>query len=93
VVTSISAAGGVGQIAFNWTAPNSANYTAARIYTNTLNSFTGATLRRTEYGPPATADSFTVTGLAAGTYYGFVEAINASGVAAAAVATGAKTVT
>lgn len=93
VVTGVSATGGAGQIAFNWTAPNSANYAAARIYTNTVNSFSGATLRRTEYGPPATVDSYTVTGLTAGTYYGFVEAINASGIAATAVATGAKTVT
>ncbi|EPE95705.1 hypothetical protein [Rhizobium grahamii] len=93
VVSSVAATGGAGQIAFSWVAPNSANYAAARIYTNTTNSMTGATLRRTEYGPPATADSFTVTGLSAGTYYGFVEAINASGVAATAVATGAKTVT
>ncbi|MEZ2132459.1 MULTISPECIES: hypothetical protein [unclassified Sinorhizobium] len=93
VATGVSATGGAGQITFNWTAPNSANYGAARIYTNTVNSFTGATLRATEYGPPSLADSNVVTGLAAGTYYGFVEAINRSGVPAAAVATGAKTVT
>ncbi len=93
IVTGLSATGGAGQIAFSWTAPNSPNYSAARIYTNTVNSFSGATLRRTEYGPPASPDSYTVTGLSAGTYYGFVEAINASGIAAAPVATGAKTVT
>ncbi|EPE98621.1 hypothetical protein [Rhizobium grahamii] len=93
VATGVSATGGVGQIAFNWTAPNSANYVAARIYTNSTNTMTGATLRATEYGPPSSADSRTITGLAAGTYFGFVEAINASGTPATAVATGSKTVT
>jgi hypothetical protein len=93
IATSVSATGGVGQIAFNWTAPNSANYVAARLYTNTTNTMVGATLRGTEYGPPSSADSRTITGLTAGTYYGFVEAINASGTPATAVATGAKTVT
>jgi hypothetical protein len=90
---SVAAIGGSGQISFSWTAPNSANYAAARIYTSGTNSFVGATLRGTEYGPPSSADSRVITGLAAGTYYGFVEAINASGVPAPAVATGAKTVT
>jgi hypothetical protein len=92
-VTGVSATGGAGQIAFNWTAPNSANYVASRIYTNTTNSFSGATLRATEYGPPSSADSRVITGLAAGTYYGFVEAINGSGIAATAQPTGSKTVT
>jgi hypothetical protein len=93
VVTLGTVTGGAGQISFAWTAPNSANYSAARIYTNSVNSFTGATLRATEYGPPSSADSRVVTGLAAGTYFGFIEAINASGTPAAPVATGAKTVT
>ena len=89
----VSEIGGAGQIAFAWTAPNSPNYAATRIYTNSTNTFVGATLRATECGTPSSADSRTVTGLTAGTYYGFVEAINASGIAATAVATGARTVT
>lgn len=93
IVTGVSATGGAGQITFDWTAPNSPNYGAARIYTNSTNTFVGATLRATEYGPPSFADTRIVTGLAAGTYYGFIEAINRSGVPASAVATGAKTVT
>lgn len=93
IVTGVSATGGAGQIAFSWTAPNSANYTAARLYTNSTNTFVGATLRGTEYGPPSSADSRVITGLTAGTYYGFVEAINGSGVPATAQPTGAKTVT
>lgn len=88
VVTGASATGGVGQGSFNWTAPNSPNYAAAQIYINTVNSFSGATLMATEYGPANIADSRVVTGLTAGTKYGFIRAINTSGVAAAAVSTG-----
>jgi hypothetical protein len=93
VVTGASATGGVGQGTFNWTAPNSANYSAARIYINTVNSFSGSTLVATEYGAPSAADSRIVTGLTAGVKYGFIEAINASGVAATAVASGSFVVT
>lgn len=84
---------GAGQASFTWTAPNSANYAAARIYVNTTNTMTGATLVATEYGPPNLSDGKVVTGLGAGTKYGFVVAINSSGVPATAVATGAFTVT
>lgn len=93
VVTGASLAGGAGQATFTWTAPNSANYFASRLYLNAVNSFSGSTLVATEYGSPAAADSRIVSGLAAGTYYGFIVAINSSGVQAAAVATGSATVT
>lgn len=93
VVTGASIVGGAGQVTFNWTAPNSSNYFAARLYLNTTNSMTGAVLAATEYGAPAAADSRVVTGLSAGVRYGFIVAINASGVAASAVATGSATVT
>ena len=91
-VTSPSIAGGAGQVTFNWMAPNSPNYFASRLYLNTTNSFTGATLMATEYGAAAANDARTVTGLTAGTRYGFIVSINASGVPAAAVATGPATV-
>lgn len=93
VVTAVSVTPGVGEAEFNWTAPNSANYYAARIYINTVNTFGTATLVATEYGPPSAVDLRAVTGLAAGAYYGWVVAINPSGVAAAEVATGTFTVT
>jgi hypothetical protein len=93
VVTSPSLVGGVGQVTFNWTAPNSANYFASRLFLNTVNSMTGATLVGTEYGSPAAPDSRLINGLTAGSYFGFIVAINTSGVAAAAVATGSATVT
>ncbi|MGM4909115.1 hypothetical protein [Rhizobium sp. 768_B6_N1_8] len=93
VVTGAGVAGGSGQATFSWAAPNSPNYGAARIYINTVNSFSGVTLVGTEYGAPSTADSRLISGLSAGTKYGFIEAINRSGVPAPAVATGAFTVT
>ncbi|MCZ4092372.1 hypothetical protein [Sinorhizobium psoraleae] len=78
---------------FDWTAPNSSNYFASRLYLNTSNNFATATLVATEYGAAAANDARTVTGLAAGTYYGWIEAINPSGKPAAAVATGSAIVT
>ncbi|MGO7922017.1 hypothetical protein ACC755_22955 [Rhizobium ruizarguesonis] len=93
VVTGAAATGGAGQASYSWTAPNSANYAGVRLYINAVNSFAGSTLVGTEYGPPNLADGKVITGLTAGTKYGFVVSINASGTAAAAVATGAFTVT
>lgn len=85
--------GGAGQISFSWTAPNSPNYHAARIYLNSTNSFSGATLQAVEFGAPNTSDSRVVSGLPAGVWYGFITASNSSGVESAPVPTGAKTVT
>ncbi len=93
VVTGADLTGGAGQVQFDWTAPNSPNYFAARLYLNTSNTTVGATLVATEYGAAAANDARIVTGLAANTYYGFIVAINPSGVAAAPVATGSAIVT
>lgn len=92
-VTGVSGAGGAGQITFDWTAPNSANYRAARLYWSATDDFGTATLAATEYGAPNAADSREVSGISAGTRYGWVVAINGSGVEANPVATGAITVT
>lgn len=93
IATGVSGTGGSGQATINWTAPNSANYAAARIYRHTAAVFGSATLIATEYGPANTADSYVNTGLAAGTYYYWVVAANASGVGATEQPTGAVTVT
>ena len=94
VVTGVSVTGGAGQASFSWVAPNSPNYFAVRLYINTTNSFSGATLvDPPEYGPPNIGDSRLVAGLTAGVKYGFLVSINASGVASAPVSTGAFTVT
>ncbi|MGW9230559.1 hypothetical protein ACWGPT_06745 [Pseudorhizobium sp. NPDC055634] len=92
-VTGAAVSAGAGQANFSWVAPNSSNYSAVRIYVNTTNSFSGATLVATEYGPPNIADGRVVTGLTAGTKYGWLVAINSSGVAAGEVATGSFVVT
>ncbi|PDT79948.1 hypothetical protein [Sinorhizobium sp. BJ1] len=78
---------------FGWTAPNSSNYFACRIYINTVNDLGTATLAATEYGPPSATDLRVVTSLAAGTYYGWLRSINPSGIPGTAVATGSFVVT
>lgn len=93
VVHTVSATGGVGEIDIDWIAPNSANYVATRIYLNSADDFGTATLVATEFGAPSATDGRVVIGLAAGTYYGWLVAINGSGVEASPVATGAVTVT
>lgn len=94
VVTAVTATGGVGQVTLGWTAPNSANYAGAKLYWNTVNTFSSATAVSTpEYGSPGLVDSRIVTGISAGTRFAWVASINRAGVAAAPVATGAFTVT
>jgi hypothetical protein len=92
-VTGVAGTGGAGQVEIEWTAPNSANYVGARIYLSATNDFGAATLEATEYGAPNTTDSRTITGQSAGTVYGWVVAINGSGIEATPIATGAMTVT
>lgn len=88
----VAASGGDDQITYGWTAPNSANYRGVRIYQNSVDDLTSATLVATEYGAPNQSDSRSISGLSAGTYYGWVRAINASGIASDAVSTGPITV-
>lgn len=92
VVTGASLTGGVSEVIFDWTAPNSSNFFAVRCYLNTVNDFSTSVLVATEYGAPAATDSRTVTGIVAGTYYGFLVAINASGVPSSNVGTGSAVV-
>lgn len=92
-VTDVEAFAGMGIVDLTWIAPSSANYFAARIYRHTVDSFGASTLVRTEFGSPSVADMWRDSGLAAGTYYYWIVAINGSGVAATEVATGAVVVT
>ncbi|WP_288430197.1 hypothetical protein [uncultured Agrobacterium sp.] len=92
-VTGATVTEGVGQALFEWTAPNSANYYACQIRIGTTNNINASTLVATEYGPPSAVDNRTVLGLSAGTYFGWLIAINPSGRAAAAVPVGSFTVT
>lgn len=91
-VTSANAVGGTGQATFTWRAPNSANYVGARLYWNTTNNFGTATYAGpVAYGAPNANDSATRS-ISAGTRYGWIVAVNGSGVAADPVPTGAFTV-
>lgn len=92
-VTEASAVGGAGEVTFHWTAPNSANYVGARLYLNGSDSISGATLVGIEYGAPNVVDSRVINSVPAGTWYGFIAAVNGSGVEATPAGTGAITVT
>lgn len=92
VIEDVNAVGGTAAVSLTWTAPNSPNYVAAHIRRNTSNVEAGAPVR-VEYGPPSLADAWQDTGLAAGDYYYWLRAANASGVESAPVAVGPITVT
>lgn len=93
-VENVVAIGGVGQVAMTWDSPNSGNYFAANIRRNTVNNEGAASVVRTEYGPASSADAWTDTALALGTYYYWLRSVNASGVeSTSSVATGAVVVT
>lgn len=92
-VVGVSATGGAGQIDIEWTAPNSGNYLATRVYGSTTNDFGSSSLLGVEFGAANASDEIEITGLSAGTYYLWLVAINGSSIAAAEVATGAIIVT
>lgn len=92
VAENVMGTGGVGTFQFDWTAPNSSNYFAARLYLGTTPDFGSATLVATEYGAANDTETRIFDSLAANTYYGWVVSINASGVAATEVGTGSVVV-
>jgi hypothetical protein len=85
---NVSATGGVGIVDLSWSDNNSSNYAGARIYRNTADDFSTATLVHTEYGPPNASDSYQDSGLIADDYYYWIVSINGSGVAATETAAG-----
>jgi len=91
-VTGAAATGYAGVAQFDFTTPASSNFAAARIYVNTINDPASATLVETKPGSPSTFYAH-VEALAAGSYYGWIEAINGSNLPASKVATGSFTVT
>ena len=72
-------------IILSWVTPNSANFAATRLYINSTDTLTGATLEATVYSAPSQAQSYTITGLDPGTYWVLATAVNGSGVASAPV--------
>jgi hypothetical protein len=93
VVTSVNKLGAAGQVTLGWTTPNSANFSRVVIRRNTVNNFGTSVTVKTVYGSPNTAYTTVDAGLAAGTYYYWISAANASAVEATAVATGSVVVT
>lgn len=92
-VTNVSATGDVGSVSIAFTSPNSGNYAATNVYRNSIDDEATATSIGSVFGSPNTAYQFDDSGLAAGSYWYFLKARNASGVEAAAVATGEVIVT
>lgn len=84
--------GGVGQASGAFTAPNSENYGATRLYRGTSANFSAATLIRTFNGAAGQATDFTDAGLPAGTYRYWIMAVNRSGYGDASSTTGPLTV-
>lgn len=91
-VVGVSATGGAGTVDIEWTAPNSGNYFATRVYGGTTNDFSASVLLAVEFGAPNAFDQLQITSLSAGTYYFWLSAINGSGIPATEVPTGAITV-
>ncbi|PZO78428.1 MAG: hypothetical protein DI629_12055 [Mesorhizobium amorphae] len=93
VVTDVSVLPGAGSAFIQWNAPGSPNYQATTIRRSTTNNPNTAALVRTEYGAPASSDSWTDSGRSPGTYYYWLRSRNASGAESAAVATGPVSIT
>lgn len=93
-VTGVSATGGTGEVALAWTTPNNANFsrTVIRRHTADVEGSAVPISGSPVYGPASTAMALDDTGLAAGTYYYWISAANASGVESSSVATGAVVV-
>jgi hypothetical protein len=91
--TGVSGTGGAGEADIDFTSPSDANYACMNIYRHTANVFASATFIGRVFGDPSTADTYTDTGLAAGTYYYWCVARNTVGDEATEVATGAVAVT
>lgn len=87
-VTGVSVTPGAGQVIYSWTAPNDANYAGARIYYNSVNSFsTASAFSPPIYGAAGAAFEVTKT-LSAGTWYSWIVPFNASNISGPSTATG-----
>ncbi len=91
VITSVIT-GVAGEVTINWTAPNSANYSRARILYNTVNNSSTASVSSPSEAGSANGSYGRTIHLAAGSYFGWVQSVNASGVAGNLVPTGSFTV-
>jgi hypothetical protein len=92
-VTEFSVTGGVGSATANWRNPISTNFSAVRLYRNTVNTFGTATQVGSDIPGALGATDSVVDTVAAGTYYYWMTTLSASSVEGAPVASGAVTVT
>ncbi|WP_377299664.1 hypothetical protein [Rhizobium sp. SGZ-381] len=80
-----------GEATVNWTAPNDALYTRARVYYNTVNNSSTATYASPSIAGSANGSYSKQILLSAGTWYAWVASVNASGVEGTRVPTGSFT--
>jgi hypothetical protein len=92
-VTAVSATGGVGVVNWAWTNPNAANFNHVKLMVNTTNTLTGAVQQGLIYGSANQSQTAIASGVAAGTYYGWVVSVSSSNIAGGAIATGSISVT
>lgn len=93
-ITDLIATPSTGQVELTWTQPTSSNAIGAQVLRNSTNNSGTATLVGTVYGSPEVDMAYTDVGLAAGTYYYWVAAVNGSNfVRSTLEATGAQVVT
>jgi len=93
IVTEVTKTGGSGLVTLGWRTPNSANFSRVVIRRNTVNNFGTSVTLPSVYGSANTLYTRNDAGLAAGTYYYWISAANASAIEASAVATGSVIVT
>ena len=90
----ISATGGTGQAVLDWRNSASANFDHIVLSRGTTTSFGAASAVGSPFaGAPGATEAYTNTGLAAGTYYYWITAFNASGAASNDVGPQSATVT
>lgn len=74
------AGGSAGEVDYSFTTANDANQASVRLYRGSTTTFGDATLITTIVAGANTADSYTETGVAAGTVYCWLAPVNGSGV-------------
>jgi hypothetical protein len=91
--TGFAVNGGVGQVMGAFTAPNTPNFSSAKLYRATSPDFTKAVVVKTFNGSPSQAFDWADAGLSPGSYTYWARAINGSGFGDASSTTDPQTVT
>lgn len=94
IVTNISTTTGIpGEVTVNWKAPNSSLYAGAKVYYNTVNNSSSASVDSPVESGAANGSYSRTISLSAGTYYAWIASVNASGIEGTRTATGSFAVT